>query len=194
GSTFEQENRLYDVSAKADVEYVPNERHSVAAGFWGGHLTFRFRNVFDGRETLGAHERMFYGSAYLQDTYRPSPRWSVQAGLRASYFARGDYLRLEPRLSIEHQWRDAVRFQAGYGRYYQFLTLVTSELFSGFDTWLTTGTRVPPSFGDQYVAGVKAHVGRGADVDAEAYFRTMHDLFEYDPFLPDVAGLDYADL
>src|SRR5690606_37269277 len=97
GSTFEQENRLYDVSAKADVEYVPNVRHRVAAGFWGGHLTFRFRTVFDGRETLGAHERMFYGSAYLQDTSRPSPRWSVQAGLRASYFARGDYLRLEPR-------------------------------------------------------------------------------------------------
>ena len=87
-----------------------------------------------------------------------------------------------------------MRLQAGYGRYYQFLTLVTSELFSGFDTWLTTGDGVAPSFGDQFVAGVKTRLAPGVDVDVEGYFRTMHDLFEYDPLLPDVAGLDYHEL
>jgi hypothetical protein len=101
---------------------------------------------------------------------------------------------LEPRLTVEHQPTADVRLQAAYGRYYQFLTLITSELFSAFDIWLTTGDGVLPSYGDQYVVGVKTNLTPGLNLDVEGYYRTMRKLFELDPFLPDAAGLDYAKL
>ncbi|WP_457653477.1 TonB-dependent receptor [Rhodocaloribacter sp.] len=194
GTPIERENTVYDVSAKGDFEYIPNERHAVEGGFWAGLFTFRLRNRFDGEETLDKRTHTAYGSYYVQETWRPSPAWTLQGGLRANYFGEGQYFRLEPRFSVEHRPSDAVRLQFGYGRYYQFLTLITSEVFTGFDIWLTTDDGVPPAYGDQFVAGVKTSAGHGINVDVEVYYRNMEDLFELDPFLPDAAGFDYADL
>lgn len=191
---FERDNRVYDVSAKGDFEYLPDERHAIRIGFWTGNFTFRLQDVFDGQPTLGERIQSLYGAAYVEDAYRPRPDWMIRAGFRASYFGSGRHLRMEPRLSIEHQPNPAVRLQVGYGRYYQYLTLITSELFSGSDIWLTTDNGVPPARGDQFVVGVKTSPADDLNVDVEFYYRTMEDLFELDPFLPDAAGLDYADL
>ncbi len=112
---------------------------------------------------------------------------------RANYFGEGEFFRFEPRFALEYQPEDGLRLQLGGGRYYQFLTLISSEFFSGFDIWLTTGDGVPPAYGDQIVGGVKTRVGQ-FNIDVETYYRTMRRLFELDPFLPDAAGLEYHDL
>lgn len=191
---FERSNNIYDFSAKGDVEFTPNSRHKFKMGFWAGSLTLRLKDVFDGEETFSSRIQSVYTSVYLQDTWSLSDRWELTPGLRLANFSEGSYSRLEPRLSAEFQPVETVRIQAAYGRYNQFLTLITNEAFSGFDTWLTTDEGVPPAYGDQFVLGVKTQPWRNYGLDVEAYYRTMEDLFELDPFIPDVAGLDYADL
>jgi len=193
-TVFERTNNVYDVSAKGDFEYIPNERHAFKGGFWSGIFTFRLLDTFDGLETVSERTQAPYVSAYAQHTFRPASNWEVQGGVRANYFGEGGFFRLEPRLRLEHRLLDDVRLQLGYGRYYQFLTLITSEAFSGFDVWLTTGEGVRPAYGDQFVAGVNTGLGRDFNVSVEGYYRTMKQLFELNPFLPDAAGLAYADL
>ncbi|MEM1128210.1 MAG: TonB-dependent receptor [Bacteroidota bacterium] len=191
---FERLNRVYDTSIKGDLEFIPNRKHAISGGFWVGNFVMRLQDRFDGQDTLGERIRSLYGSAYIQDQYQPTPQWTVTAGLRSTFFSEGDYFRLEPRLSVEHRPTEAVRIQAGYGRYYQFLTLITSQVFSAFDVWLTTDEGVPPAYGDQFVFGVKTALTPSVNVDVEGYYRTMEELFELDPFLPDAAGLDYNQL
>lgn len=191
---FERDNNVYDLSAKGDLEFVASEKHSLSGGFWAGNFTFRLTDKFDGEATLNERTQSVYGAAYVQDEYKPSPDWTIRLGARANYFDEGDYLRFEPRISIENRPAPGLRLQLGYGRYYQFLTLITSELFSGSDIWLTTDRGVAPSYGDQFVAGIKSTLSSSLNLDGEVYYRTMRKLFELDPFLPDAAGLDYADL
>ena len=194
GTEFVRTNNVWDLSAKGDFEFIPNERHTLKIGFWGGMFTFRLRDEFDGQEGLVERTQTPYTSLYIQEIYRPRPDWQVQAGFRVNYFDQGQYLRLEPRLSVEHRPNATTRLQLGYGRYNQFLTLITSELFTGFDLWLTTDEGVRPSFGDQFVAGIKTDLSPEFNLDMEIYYRTMQDLFQLDPFLPDAAGLDYSQL
>ncbi len=194
GTQFNRTNNVWDLSAKGDFEFIPNERHSLALGFWGGSFTFRLRDMFDGETGLTERVRSPYAALYLEETYKPRPDVQIQIGLRANYFEQGDYLRIEPRVSVEHRPNSRVRLQAGYGRYNQFLTLITSELFTGFDLWLTTGEGVKPAFGDQFVAGIKSSITEEWNLDVEVYYRTMRELFQLDPFLPDAAGLEYAEL
>lgn len=194
GTGFGRRNDLSDVSVKGDLEYAASRVHSVKGGFWFGNLTFRLRDEFDAIETLNSRIQSVYGSAYVQDTYEPNPAWSVQTGLRANYFGEGDYFRLEPRLTVEYQPYDHLRLQAGYGRYFQFLTLITNEAFTGFDIWLTTDDGVPPAYGDQWIAGVKTRLTPSTNLDFEVYYRTMDQLFQLNPFIQDAAGLDYADI
>jgi len=190
---FSQRNEVTDVSLKGDIEWVPTRAHTLKGGIWAGALSFGLRNTFDGEETFEQELSSGYASAYIQDTYRPHDDWQVRAGLRSSYFDRGQYWRLEPRVSVDYTVAEGVRLQTAYGRYHQYLTLETSELFTGFDSWLTTDDGVPPSYGDQFVVGVKTEPWTGWRVDVEGYYRTMRDLFELDPFLPDRAGLPYAE-
>lgn len=194
GTAFHRDNQVYDISAKGEFEYVPNEEHEIKAGFWTGNFTMRLQDVFD--EQSGLHTRIAspYTSVYLEDSFRPGPLIMLRGGVRASYFRRGNYTRVVPRLTAEYRPTADVRLQAGYGRYYQFFTLITSQFLSAFDIWLTTGDGVDPSYGDQFIIGAKTRLASNLNLDVESYYRTMEQLFELDPFLPDVAGLDYGQL
>jgi len=194
GTSFERDNDIFDFSLKADLEYLPNEYHSISGGFWGGNMVLRFRDRFDNVDTFSNRIQSQYLSAYLQNRWRPSNEWIFTGGLRLNTFSEGNYVRLEPRISAEYRPGSRVRLQAAYGRYNQFLTLISNEAFSGLDIWLTTDEGVPPAYGDQFVLGAKTVPRSGWGFDAEIYYRTMRDLFELDPFVTDAAGLDYAEL
>ncbi|HLR32945.1 MAG TPA: TonB-dependent receptor, partial [Fodinibius sp.] len=193
GTSFESENNVHDFSLKGDLEYTPNEHHTVSAGFWGGAMTLRLKEVFDNEYASNRRLHSRYVSAYIQERWQPTQQWIATGGLRLNTFSKGSYLRLAPRLSVEHRPTETIRLQAAYGRYNQFLTLMTNEAFSGFDTWLTTAKGVPPSYGDQFSLGIKTNPFEGYGFDVEVYYRTMKDLFELDPFISDNAGLDYEE-
>ncbi len=191
---IENENTVGDLSVKGDFEYIPGGSVSAKAGFWTGLLNLRFRTDFNEETAINWLTRSVYSSAYAQARWRPAPRITVEGGVRGNYFEEGGFVRASPRLSFEYEPTPALRLQAAYGRQYQFLTLITSELFSGFDTWLATGEGVRPSRGNQVVIGAKHISPLGFNLDVEAYYRTMQNLFEWDPFVSDVAGLDYDEL
>ncbi|MCH8963311.1 MAG: TonB-dependent receptor, partial [Bacteroidetes bacterium] len=191
GTEIKQESRINDTSIKGDFEYIPNERHELEGGFWAGAIRFPFKSSFDGEVTFNPRIQTEYVAVYVQDTFRPSSLSMIQGGLRATFFTDGRHFRLEPRFSAEYRPNSRVRLQASYGRYFQFQTLITNESFSGFDFWLTSAEGVNPAFGDQFILGVKTFLQDEFTLDTEVYFRTMRDLFEIDPFLPDAAGLEY---
>ncbi len=194
-TTFDQRTQITDFSAKGDFEFIPSQRHEMKAGVWAGRFDLGFTRAFNGDVNFDPQIGSWYASAYVQERFKPTPRWVLEAGLRAQYFGDGRYTRLEPRMSLEHKPRgtDALRVQAGYGRYYQFLSLISNGVFSGADFWLTAAEGVRPSYGDQFVAGIKTKPTRALNLDLEGYYRTMRSLFEIDPFVQDPAGLDYAD-
>lgn len=194
GTPFDRENTVSDYSVKSDLEWMPNSSHAVRTGIWAGNLTLKLSDRFDGLETLNSRIQTQYAAFYIQDKWRPHTRWSVTAGLRGNYFTRGNYLRLDPRISVDFQVSSRLRLQTAYGRYHQFLTLITNEAFSGFDVWLTTADGVKPAWGDQFGLGLKYSPKASYNLEAELYYRTMRNLFELDPRTPDAAGLDYADL
>ncbi len=194
GTVFERRNRIYDVSLKADLEWLPSSQFELLAGFWGGRKSFQLQDHFDDQMTMDEQIGADYGSVYLQNLWRPGNRWEINAGLRANYYDSGNYLRVDPRLSIEYRLSGNTRLQTAAGRYHQFLTLLTNEAISAFDLWLITDNHVPPAYGDQFVAGLKNTSFSNYNIEIEVYYRTMRDLFEFDPFLGDPAGLDYAEL
>lgn len=194
GTPIERNNTVDDVSVKSDLEWMAGAGHTVKAGIWTGNLTLRLKDSFDNEESFRSRIQTQYFTTFLQDDIQITRNWSVNAGVRMNYFSKGDYLKFEPRISTEFSPNPSLRLQASYGRYYQFLTLITNEAFSGFDTWLTTDIGVPPSWGDQYVLGAKIYPWQGYNIEFEVYYRDMNDLFELDPRIPDVTGLDYADL
>ncbi|MEX0684469.1 MAG: TonB-dependent receptor [Balneolales bacterium] len=194
GTSLERRNFVYDFSGKGDIEWLPSNSHSIQTGIWLGNLILKLNDRFDGSESFNTRNQTNYATFYLQDTWRPNALWNINFGVRGNYFSNNHDIRLDPRLSLEYYLTSNTRLQLAYGRYNQFLTLITNEAFSGFDVWLMTDEGVSPAYGDQFVFGFKNSSFDNFNIEIEAYYRTMRDLFELDPFSGDVAGREYQDI
>jgi hypothetical protein len=71
GTPFERNNEILDFSLKADLEFLPNEYHTISAGLWAGVLTLRFLDKFNNQTTFNNRIQSTYVSAYLQDEWKP---------------------------------------------------------------------------------------------------------------------------
>ncbi|HEX6982944.1 MAG TPA: TonB-dependent receptor [Balneolaceae bacterium] len=191
---FKRFNDIFDFSFKGDVTYFPNADHKITTGFRLGSLILKLRDEFDRRQIFASTIRAKYASFYIQDQWSISGQWRITPGVRLNGFSKGHYLRVEPRFALEFLPTDHLHFQAAFGRYTQFMTLISNEAFTGFDMWLTAGEGVPPAYGNQYVFGIKSIFSEKYRLDLEVYYRSMKDLFEPDPFLPDRAGIPYQEL
>jgi hypothetical protein len=207
GTEFRRPNTISDYSLRADVEWLPSERFELRTGAWGGYFDLALRSEFNGAVGIDFRNPAGYGSAYTQARLRPAPGWILTGGVRAEYFdsltddasdgrdaASAAYLRVSPQAQVERTFGEDLILQAAAGRYHQFLSLISNEAFSGFDTWVTTGVGVPPSSSDQVVLGVKTRLGPRYRLDVEVYGRTLSGLFDTRPEIQDVAGLSYREL
>jgi hypothetical protein len=193
GTTFRRENTLTDLALTGDIEALPSQDLTLRAGARGGVLFSWLQDAFDGRVTFESRRTMPYGSAYGEASWRLQP-WVLSGGMRAEYFARGSHLRLAPRVAAERYLGEDVLLQVAYGRYHQFLSLISNEAFSGFDVWVTAAEGVPPAHSDQFTLGIKTRPAPAYAVDVELYYRTLRDLFELDPRLQDISGVEYREL
>jgi hypothetical protein len=191
---FNRYNNIYDFSVKADVEFLPNDRHEMLFGLTSGIRTLKLRDHFSGNETFNSHIQARESSVYLQDNWKMSDQIIFSPGVRFTEFSRGNYFRIEPRIFLEYQPIEKFRLQAAFGKYNQFLTLISNQAFTGMDVWLTADEGVPPARGNQYMFGIKTIPWKGYKFDVELYYRSMYNLFEPDPLLPDKVGLPYRDI
>lgn len=183
GSEYERENELSELSLQGDLQWLISDAHEVTTGLSTRRMNFSFRDTFDDQVILGSDWTSYFSSVFLQHEWRPASQWRINSGLRAEHFSLGNHWRLGPRLSVDYFMTDRLRLQAGYGRYFQYLTLLTSEAFSGFDVWIPAVDGIEPSYGDQFAAGFRYNILDDLEFELEGYFRTMNDLFEIDPFL-----------
>lgn len=204
---FRRPNTLTDYSGRLDVEWLPNQTVEARAGVWGGLLNLGLESSFNESVQTAYSNPSRYGSGYVQGRLRPGGGWILTGGLRAEYFRSvtddltdavdpepSAYLRVSPQVQVERTFGENLVVQAAAGRYHQFLSLISNESFSGFDTWVTTGVGVPPQASEQVVLGVKTNLGEAYRLDVEVYGRTLRDLFDIDPNNQDVAGLSYREL
>ena len=206
GTQFEQPNTITDYSGRLDAEWLPSERFELRAGAWGGVLDLGLQSSFNGSVQTDYQNPSRYLSGYVQGRVRQG-EWIATGGVRAEAFrsetddltdsldpVASTYLRVSPQLQVERTFGDDLVVQAAAGRYHQFLSLISNEAFSGFDTWVTTGVGVPPQASEQLSVGVKTKLTPAWRLDVEVYGRTLRDLFDTRPEVQDVAGLSYRDL
>lgn len=194
GTQFERPNFITDVSARADIEWLPDPRTDLSAGVWGGYLDLSLRSTFNNETQIDYRSISGYGSGYVQGRFRPSSPWILTAGLRGEYFQQGSYFRLSPHVQVEYKLSENAILQLAGGRYHQFLSLISNEAFSGFDTWVMTGAGVPPQQSEQIALGLKTRLSESYRLDVEVYGRTMRDLFDLGAAVQDISGLDYHEI
>ena len=160
---------ITDFTGRTDIEYTPNERHSLKAGamltkhlFGVGNLD---ANSGDGRINFdaGVNYEGLDGAVYASDNYRASDKWQLEGGLRLSGFNSGrTYFGLEPRASARYALNDRTSLKGSYAMMYQYVHLVANSGASlPTDIWYPSRLSVKPQRSQQVSSGVSFLLGQG---------------------------------
>lgn len=176
---FHTRNRIDDLSFKGDVTHAPSAAHMIEGGAEAKILDFSFRREAGEEDRLSFDYEGVYGAFYLQDTWKATPAWQLQGGLRLDSYSKGNYLRLGPRLSVRRTIHEQLTAHAAYGRYSQFLNLVAQEGASFADMWFPVDKTLAPGSADHYIVGVEMGPFERFDISLEAYYKPYRNMVAF---------------
>ncbi|NKB69646.1 MAG: TonB-dependent receptor plug domain-containing protein [Candidatus Latescibacteria bacterium] len=172
-------NRLRDATVKGDIDFFASPDHTLRTGVDLTFYRFDYRVRFDQyRDNLAVEP--FLLSAYVQDDWQLTPLTEARLGLRGAYYEEGQRLALNPRFSLSHLLQDGWRVKLAGGRYQQFLQLVSTEGFSGADSWVPLDETVEPGRSWQIVGGLEWDPVSTYKVSLESYYTDLANLVVLD--------------
>lgn len=188
--------RLHDAGFKVDADFHDSVTHEVESGLEVSTLQFESTLDSELQRSSGTVTQRYQESrlgavkvaGYVQDTWTPTPRWTVEPGVRASYFSGGDHVRLAPRLSAQYavdpRW---LVVEGSAGVHVQYLHRLRDRYSLAYDLvssrWIPSSERVKPATGLQLGFGATSHIRPGWVLEFNAYARgTRHFLVPADVF------------
>lgn len=176
--------RLRDVGLKVNADYYHSVAHEVRAGVqvshqrFASHLDSDLRRSADAIDTLRQASRLtaFKLVGYVQDTWKPAPRWEVQPGVRMSYFSGGRYAHVRPRINARYTVHpDHLVLRAGAGAHVQYLHRLRDRYSLVYDLvssrWVPSSPSVRPATNWQLSFGVQSNPWSALTLEGTIYGR-----------------------
>ncbi len=190
---MDRKNSISDITFKSMMSYKPDNDHLLEFGFENKFNDIKFKYTtsedFDMDKLPDITTSALTSSIYFQDTWDMGIYWSLQPGLRISNHKtmdvnlpsspKANYSRISPRVSIRRVLDEYSNIYFSYGKYYQYLTLISVGMSSPFDVWFPLDDTVEPGASDHFILGYKREMAAGLVLDLEGYYKTYDNLTEY---------------
>jgi len=183
---FKSVSGIRDFMLRGEAQYYPSEDHVVKAGIEATEHRFRADASFEISDFPKIDRtptilRSLDASLYLQDEWRITPLLSSNIGGRLYYFEGGNYLRVEPRISLSYALSEKTSLKAAFSSGNQFLHLISrNDIPLPTDVWFPSTETIRPSESLQGVLGFETYLDdRTYLFSIEGYYKKMHNLLEY---------------
>jgi Carboxypeptidase regulatory-like domain/TonB-dependent Receptor Plug Domain len=118
-------------------------------------------------------------AAWVDDLWRLSPRWIVEAGLRGEGLTGRRWAALSPRVSVKYFATPELAVTAAAGRVTQFLhSLAGDGPLRYFEIWMASDSFLPVATAWHWVAGAERRVRDAGSVRLEAYVKRFGRVLE----------------
>jgi hypothetical protein len=185
--------RVSDVSLKEDFTVFVDSGQTLRFGAEAKRFDL---HDFLGEDTAvfwNLREQPCYAALYGADKWRPWRPLLINAGVRAEYFTGGGYFRASPRVSAKYFLREDLAISAGYGLYYQYLSIpfprdemIAKLPATFFQQWIPASDRYEPVSAANYVLGGEKWFGDDIQLSGEGYYKQMAHLLETGSMLPGI--------
>jgi hypothetical protein len=172
-------NEIEDVSVKGNLSYAPSAGAVLDFGFEAKDLAFSWHQELGKDEQLTFAYDGTYGALYSQYGFGFLSSWQALAGIRLNYYSRGDYLDLDPRVTLSHSFHDFLSAHLSYGRYHQYLNLVSEGGVGVGDQWFPVDETLKPGKADHWVLGVDLGPYDHFSLSLEGYYKSYGNVVEF---------------
>lgn len=185
----EYNSGIKDFSLKYDIDFIPDTKHWIKAGFMT--IVHKFRpyafveldipndiNTRDVKTINGVESGL-----YAEDTWQPAESLKINGGMRFSHFlaSKNQYYFLEPRISTALRLQNDFAIKASYASMNQYIHMISGTGISlPTDLWVPTTDRVRPQQSRQLALGIVKDI-RDPELalSLEGYYKTMNHVIGY---------------
>ncbi len=186
---------IYDGTLRADFDFRPNTKNHIR---FGGDMTWhefrpqtQSRHDFSGSEDEKMdsvrtdshyHQHAQEVNLYAEDEVRLSRRWSLNAGLHATFFhiTGKSFLLVDPRTALKYQASATTSVKLSFTEMTQTIHRMGSTYLSmPTDYWVPTTKRLHPMHSYQWAAGVYTQLGRRWFASVEGYYKLTSHMLQY---------------
>jgi len=186
---LEYQSGIRDFAFKYDMDYLPNPQHAIRVGLQTTFHRFTPSAVVVKDSDISMlnqrvqHIDALESGVYVEDTYRPTPRLTINAGFRLSHFVNEgrSYLNPEPRLSGAYKLRDDLALKASFATMNQYIHLLSNTgIGLPTDLWVPSTRNILPQRSDQVALGLaKDFVERNLSLTVEGYYKKTRNVIGY---------------
>lgn len=175
--TFEKDSLQKNGSVAFGVEWI---RHAISPGVINSEGTIA--QLLESSASAGRIANEV--STFFQTEWSASPRWRLNAGLRAStgFVRNKTYFNPEPRLSARYELDDQSAIKINYSRMVQYMHRISNSAVSTpTDIWYTVTDSIRPQTSNQVSAAWQRYLpSRKMYFSVEGYYKSMNNLIGYE--------------
>lgn len=180
---------LTDIGFRGELDYYHSVSHQFRIGLqlvdrrFESGLQAKLHHSPAAADSLEQQSRLHAPEVvlHLQDTWQPGPRWTVQPGVRASFFGDGRYAHVDPGLNVQYVLvPDRLIARGGVGTQVQYLHRLRDRYSILYDLvssrWIPAGSGIRPSTSAQATVGLESHPRKGLAISSDVYVRRSKDI------------------
>ncbi|HEY8402487.1 MAG TPA: TonB-dependent receptor [Cytophagaceae bacterium] len=182
-------SNIRDYSIKFDIDYLPNPAHSFKSGLLSIYHLFTpsalvLRDSYSNENIKKATSiHSLENSIYIQDNWKPFPRFTLLGGIRVSNFITDEvsYISPEPRLSGAYKLKDDLSLKASYATMNQYIHLLSNTgIGLPTDLWVPSTKNIKPQASRQVAAGMaKDFSSKKLALTIEGYYKKSDNIIGY---------------
>ncbi len=163
-------------------------RHTLTTGTQVNYYVFNISRLQagsnDGRVSFSSGNQLYGtgGAVYLNDVFKLGSRWTINTGLRWSWFYKEKFYHgLEPRIQTNFHVKENLSLKVSYSRMYQYIHLASNSGASlPTDIWYPSGQLTAPQLSDQVALGYEFSLLKNKFFFSnEFYYKRMRNLLDF---------------
>ena len=177
---FAQDSRTRDLRFSGSLlARVVSHDASVGYEVATHHVRFASGSQQTGTTDFDLRQRPTTAAFWVDDLWRLSPRWIVQAGLRAEALSGRDWAALSPRASLKFFLTPTLALTAAGGRVTQPIHSISGDgPLRLFDVWIASDRYIPVASAWHWVTGVERRFSDIGSVRLEGYVKQYDRVLE----------------
>jgi len=180
---------IADASLRVQADYYLTSNQRVQGGVYFANARFNPATTTFAENIQGFNNTVSATGftsqeliAYLEDDWKPSPKWHIRAGVHwANWFSNDyHYQSFQPRLFVSWQPKQGHSIFLSVCRMSQFLHLLTSNTSSlPADFWVPSTKALKPAHSWLYSVGTQKKVSPWLSLSAEVYYKDLRNVVGY---------------
>ena len=175
-----QRNEVRDVRLTGSV-MARTAAHDRSVGYEVATHRIRYASGSSatGASDFDLRQRPSSAAAWINDLWRPSPRWLVEWGLRGEALSERGWAALSPRLSLKFFVTPELAVTGAGGRVTQWMHSMAGDgPLRYFEVWLASDSLTPVATAWHWVAGAERRVRDAGSVRVEAFAKRYDRVLE----------------